>query len=369
MSGLFPSPSSHRTIVFWQHILSHHQAEMMRSLAGMGWDVRWHVTHRMSPRRAKVGWSVPDVTGIKVLEIAGLKVVDAIQNAGPDALHIFSPRGTPAGRHLLLAAFLGRIRHAFFCEKPNGTGLRLRLASLYYRLAALLLPRCEFMLALGESGASFYRKLGFRKVFPFWYTVPSSCFSLGHPPAGDTYTIIVVSRLVRLKRVDVILRALAHLGDTRWLTEVYGDGPERPMLETLVAELGLADCVRFMGVVPTTHVRRAMSEADTLVLASEWEGWGAVGNEALAEGCRMAISDACGSGCLAGLSPRAEIFRANDHCALSAALSRHIALGRVTVAERQSRAEMHSRIDGSAAAVYISDILKGKSPRCPWDPV
>jgi glycosyltransferase involved in cell wall biosynthesis len=345
---------------------SHHQAEMLRGLAKLGVDVRWHVTHLISPRRAKVGWAVPDTTGVTVVETEGVSADELIQAAGPNALHVFSPRGTPAGMYLAWLTALGRIRGAFFCEKPNGRGIRLVSASLFYLLLARFVLRAEFFLALGDSGAEFYRRLGFRNVFPIWYTVRPSNAAIPAAVDGVPYRIIVVSRLVRLKRVDVILNAAARCGLERWHLDIFGDGPKRAELESVSRKLGLETQVTFHGATPSSEVRTAIAAADTLVLASEWEGWGAVVNESIAEGARLIVSNACGAACLAHLSPHAEVFVANDIDALASAIRKQGGMGRVSNSERESRRALHRKIDGSASARYLASVFLGDDPLPPW---
>lgn len=65
-----------------------------------------------------------------------------------------------------------------------------------------------------------------------------------HEEYGDY--ILSVSRLVPLKRVDLLLRAIALPG-TRARAVVVGDGPERSALETLAEQLGIANRVVFTG--------------------------------------------------------------------------------------------------------------------------
>ncbi|HRN29822.1 MAG TPA: glycosyltransferase, partial [Terrimesophilobacter sp.] len=62
----------------------------------------------------------------------------------------------------------------------------------------------------------------------------------------------MITRLGPLKRVDHVVRAIAALRE-RGLPvrlEVYGDGPSRPELEALIAELGVGDAVDLAGHVP-----------------------------------------------------------------------------------------------------------------------
>jgi len=93
-----------------------------------------------------------------------------------------------------------------------------------------------------------------------------------------------VGRLVELKRVDLIIRALplvrASLPDAQ--LEVVGDGPARPSLQALAQELGLGDAVRFTGAVEdaTSYI----AHHACLVLASTFEGLPNAVLEALAAG-------------------------------------------------------------------------------------
>lgn len=64
--------------------------------------------------------------------------------------------------------------------------------------------------------------------------------------AADDFVVITVARLVPLKRIDAIIRAVASIS-RRLVLLVVGDGPERERLQKLAAELGAADRIRFVG--------------------------------------------------------------------------------------------------------------------------
>lgn len=62
---------------------------------------------------------------------------------------------------------------------------------------------------------------------------------------GENWRFVFVGRLVRYKACDLVLQALAKVPNAT--LDVMGDGPERPALEALVHELGIADRVNFLG--------------------------------------------------------------------------------------------------------------------------
>jgi len=88
--------------------------------------------------------------------------------------------------------------------------------------------------------------------------------------------------------VGTLLRAVAALKrrGTDLECAVVGDGPERPSLEALSRQLGIADHVCFDGALSHDDVLSRYEWADVLVLASETEGW----PKALAEGMAFGLS-------------------------------------------------------------------------------
>lgn len=98
---------------------------------------------------------------------------------------------------------------------------------------------------------------------------------------------IQVGHLQHQKRFSVTIRAFAdfysrHPGAR--LT-IIGQGPERPALEELCRQLGVADGVRFLGQIPNEDVLAEMAKARFYVMPSVREGFGIVYLEAMASGC------------------------------------------------------------------------------------
>ncbi len=88
----------------------------------------------------------------------------------------------------------------------------------------------------------------------------------------DRPLIGMVGRLSREKRCDLAIRALDRLRRQGVDAELWlaGDGDERPSLERLVADLGLAERVRFKGYV--ADPRPLLQAVDLLVMSSLREG-------------------------------------------------------------------------------------------------
>jgi glycogen synthase len=98
--------------------------------------------------------------------------------------------------------------------------------------------------------------------------------------------ILAVGRMVPKKGFDVLLRAFAECRRaTKTLRlNLIGDGPERGALESLAHELGLIDCVAFLGSQDHEAVVRTMQTSQFVVVPSRDEPFGLVALEAMAVG-------------------------------------------------------------------------------------
>jgi len=131
----------------------------------------------------------------------------------------------------------------------------------------LLAPERLFLLANVVDLAQFDREAGCAASLP--------------PHAGAT--AIFVGRLIGVKRADRFLHALALAArqEPGLRGVVVGDGPERPALEQLASQLGLAPGqILFLG--ERGDVPRLLRDADLLVHCSDDEGCSNVLLEAMA---------------------------------------------------------------------------------------
>ena len=99
-------------------------------------------------------------------------------------------------------------------------------------------------------------------------------------------TILFVGRLVPMKGVFYLLKALAKLKQKRqdFLLDIIGNGPSRKKYKELAKQLGLNVSVRFCGVKSKVEVAEFMRRSDFFVLPSLGETFGVVYIEAMASG-------------------------------------------------------------------------------------
>lgn len=141
----------------------------------------------------------------------------------------------------------------------------LELARRAYEAAAAVLPVSEYL-------ADEIRRRG----LPGRLTVvPNPIDAELFKPCGVPRTgrIITVSRLAKVKRIDLIIRAVAELAELHpgAHLDVVGDGPELKSLEQLAIDLAVDDRVTFRGEVERARIPALLSEASVFAMASYTE--------------------------------------------------------------------------------------------------
>lgn len=171
-------------------------------------------------------------------------------------------------------------------------------------LIRLTYPRADAVVAVSEAVADELVALGAVSrgtvsVIPN-PIVTSELFRLmcappGHPwlTSPDIPVILAVGRLTPQKDYPTLLRAFQRvrlLRPCRLL--ILGEGRERAALESMVRDLGLAECVAMPGFVDNPFAY--MARVQVVVSSSAWEGLPGVLIQALACGARVVATDCPG---------------------------------------------------------------------------
>ena len=107
----------------------------------------------------------------------------------------------------------------------------------------------------------------------------------------NCFMLLTVANLVERKGHDMVLQAIAKLRHTipRLIYVIAGQGAQVPILERLAGELGVSDCVRFLGSVPAQDLPDLYAACDVFVMPARFrdsdndvEGFGLVYVEASA---------------------------------------------------------------------------------------
>ncbi len=142
---------------------------------------------------------------------------------------------------------------------------------------------------------------------------------------GSVPTLLCVGTLSHRKGQDVLIQALAQLGDLVWRCRLVGSDRRDPgaaqVVRQLVARFGLEDRVEIVGAVSAAALDGCYRQADLFVLPTRYEGYGMVFAEAMAHGLPIV---ACPTGAVPGtVPPSAALFvPPEEPDALAAALRR-----------------------------------------------
>jgi len=208
--------------------------------------------------------------------------------------------GTPR-----LIDHLERMPHVWRYAEPVRQAWRRRVLMNGLARAKALLPISE------NSRDLLVRRFGIRRDQPivihpgvedkFFQSRPFQSRPGGSDGPLKLLTVARLDARNRRKNVDGVLRAVALLGaepDIRYT--VVGDGADKPRLEALAQDLGIAERVRFTGRLDQSEILVAYREADLFVLAAkasatDVEGFGIVYIEANASGIPVLCSRSGGA--------------------------------------------------------------------------
>jgi len=119
--------------------------------------------------------------------------------------------------------------------------------------------------------------------------------ALGPPLAGDERIILFVGRIEPLKGIDILINAVAQLGEESdfHVLIVGGDRRSRQQvshLQELASDLGIGERVCFLGAVDHEQLPLYYNAADVCVVPSYYESFGLVALEAMACGTPVVAS-------------------------------------------------------------------------------
>lgn len=110
--------------------------------------------------------------------------------------------------------------------------------------------------------------------------------------------IIWCARFLNLKHPELPVKLAARLKQRKYefVIDMYGTGEELEITKNLAKKLGVEDVVNFCGNRPNDEILKEMRRHDIFLFTSDRnEGWGAVLNEAMSNGCAVVGSDEIGS--------------------------------------------------------------------------
>ncbi len=364
-------------IVFWQDIVSPHMANLANELGALDCKLAYVALEEMSSSRTRQGWSKPDIKNVQLQLVPSPKEALSLLDCFPgDAIHL--TQGVRGSGYIAAVVQALRQRHARWgaimetLDERFGQGPLKRLVYAWHLGRDANRP--DFILAIGEKMKPWLIDRGFpaERVFEFSYFLPkgSVTLALDVRPDGPLF-VGFVGRLIKLKRVDLLIDALAGLMEFPFECVVAGAGPlEERLRERALAKLG-PERFRMLGQLTMADARSLMLTLDCLVLPSDHDGWGAVVSEALMAGVPVICSDACGASTAVRASRVGGVFPKDDVVALREQL-RQVFNQPLGIEKRQALAAWAHCFGTVAGASYLEAILNSiyngaDRPLPPWE--
>jgi glycosyltransferase involved in cell wall biosynthesis len=222
----------------------------------------------------------------------------------PHVLHTHAAKAGAAGRFAAVIAgrarpparvhtFHGHVLRGYFGPRRE-RAFRAVERTLARATSALVAPSVEVrndLVALGVAPAERFEVIRYGFTFAEAGDGDRVREELG---LGDTFVVGWVGRLTEIKRPLDLVRVLAALVErgVDAALVLVGDGPERPAVEALATELGVASRCRFAGYRKSLEDWHAAFDA--LLLTSANEGTPVAALEALAAGRPAVATDVGG---------------------------------------------------------------------------
>lgn len=325
-------------IAFYLNSISPHQLPLAREVATfLGEDNVLYIFQFDVPEgRLKCGWmNIRERAGIRLSHIDADDSREWLENSnvvysGVRDFALFARRASKglqtfyASERWFKPIQLGRWLLPGFLRLISPSYLKMLISFSRWRHYDLK-AKC---LAIGPKAAQDFRLIGVHRsnIVPWGYYVDTDIAASAEQSQNQQVPgklrILWVGRMVALKRVDTLIKALKLLVNNQvsspfeYSLTLVGDGPELCRLQRLAEGLP----VSFLPFQPLDVVRGIMRNHDIFVFPSNGlEGWGAVVNEALSEG--MVVLGAAAPGACLSLLPKGRLFRVGDYRHLAKLLS------------------------------------------------
>lgn len=360
--------------VFWQNMLSIHQASFLRALSQTE-EVCLVVEQPIEEERLKTGWNIPDFGKVKVVISPNSDQVPVLLK--DDAIHVFSGVNLdsfPMMKQAFSIAMRLKLKVGIISEPFNSAGLKGKIRSFKYKYLRMMYDKSlSFILVTGEEGRHCYQKTGFskEKIFDWGYftesiNVQSNDNILSSEP--DKISLIFVGSIDQRKNILALTDVFGCVPTNLAELKIIGKGELEGELKNKIED---KPNIKYLGSVNNSTVSAYISSSDLLILPSLFDGWGAVVNEALMCGTPVIASNYCGASVLLDGEERGEVFCIEENN-LEKILTKWIEKGKVSEEQRnQIKQWAENNISGTTAARYFLDIMAsvfatGKRPVAPW---
>lgn len=288
-------------LIFWQNTISPHQLPYIFELSKIN-EVKKVILItpiKQSEERKKLGWSVSyqETDKFKIVLNPDVSQINSIfLEYQENSHHFFSGlRAFPFVFNSFKISLKYRIKRSIIAELPTF----YKKPPFLHFLRQLLFDYKYYkyinsFYAIGSSACKWYSKLYKGPIINFKYCTNSVQTHLNYPK-NSTIKLVFVGNFIKLKNIEIVIKALTKFKEKKIEFHLIGDGPLKNKLIDMTKKQSLTNNVFFHGIVNNEKIPQILPQFDILILPSHYDGWGAVVNEALMVGLFVIVSNRCGS--------------------------------------------------------------------------
>lgn len=351
-------------IIFWQNIISPHQSFLIRELANRH-EVILAVIDEISNERIQQGWKIPETGKATIIHLESKKNAFDLLDKNKKAIHLFSGIAS----YKILSDVFRRVDKktiiGVIVEAGSPIGWKRHLRKLFYRINYLVYnKKIKFLFGMGDLGVNYYQSVGFSKSkihkFQYFTEIPDNVIE-EDSCIEKTPKLIFIGQLIDRKNIQGLVNALVNLREMNFNLQIIGDGPLKNTLQSLVVINKMAHKIKFHGNMDNSEAMNSLSKSDYLILPSNFDGWGAVINEALSRGVKVITNENCGASCLVSEMNWGTVYKNNADDQLENAIrSVLINFKKETIDSRRKMATMFVTNYTYKAVVKFEEILLSK---------
>lgn len=288
--------------VFVSNYYNHHQSPFSEAMSRLTKEYHFIETAPMDDERKALGWGGEKKPGFVMQSFgsdsAGRECRDIINSAdvviwGSCPYSMITPR---LKSNKLTFCYSERVL------KKGSDPINYLGHLVKYRIGYGGRQDNHYLLCASAYAAEDYARLGMFKgrayKWGYFPVIDASTDACGILKSKKPHSALWAGRFIDWKHPEAAMMAAAAAKRQGLDFELcfIGSGPEENKLRELIKENGLESRVKLLGQMPPEKVRQHMRSSQIFLFTSDkQEGWGAVVNEAMSEGCAVIASDEAGS--------------------------------------------------------------------------
>lgn len=300
---------------------------------------------------------------------------EAIVKKNIDAIHVLAGiRGSMSQIFRILKKYHAN-KILVLCERPNECfdNYKYKIKTLvskvgYWCLARYYRKKIVAMLVMGKKGQVFYKKIGFKNIFPFMYCSENLVGKIEKQETSHLRCVYVGRISKQYKGVDVLGEAVKNIENIS--LDVYGGYGD--YVEEFQNILKSVPVVHYHGQIQHDRIIDQLGEYDVAIVPSKYDGWNLLVNQAIQAGIAVICSNNCGSDELVVYSKAGMIFKNYNVHDLKEKIEILMENKEMLKCMKKNAENYRTKILPESVAVYFVDIIKflfGEKediPICPW---